>query len=115
MRPGEFRDIVDIEQPSETDSDPVPAYSGTDKLSAVPCHITMTGASETWKGRGIEPSANYVVEAQYYAGVTPRMRLRVKHGIYQGRILNVLAVMPIDMDKGRARKLQLDCREAVSP
>lgn len=114
MRPGDMRDIIDLEQPSEADGEPVPAFSGADKLSGVPCHITMTGASETFKGRGIEPTANFVVESQYYADVTPRMRARVKHGIYQGRILNIVAVLPIDLDKGRARKLQLDCREAVS-
>ena len=114
MRPGEYRDIVDIEQPSEADGDPIPAFSGQDKLPGVPCNIVMTGGSETFKGRGIEPTANHVVEMHYYPEITPRMRLVVKGGIFAGRTLNVAAVIPIDMDRGRARKLQLDCREAVT-
>lgn len=114
MRPGELRDRVDVEQPSEADGEPVPVFSGTDKLSDVPADVVMTGGSETFRGRGIEPTANHVVVTRYYAGVTPRMRLRIKHGTFAGRILNVVAVTPIDQDNGRSRYLQLDCREAVS-
>ena len=114
MRAGELRDLVDIEQPSEADGDPVPAFSGSDRLSLVPCNIVMTGGSETFRGRGIEPTANHVVEMRYYAGITPRMRLRVKHGMFAGRVLNVTAVVPVDEDRGRLRLLQLDCREEVA-
>lgn len=113
MRAGELRDLVDIEQPSEADGDPVPAFSGADRISNVPCNVVMTGGSESFRGRGIEPTATFVVELPYYAGLTPRMRLRVKQGIFAGRILNITAVVPVDQDKGRLRKLELDCRETV--
>lgn len=114
MRPGQMRDIVDIEQPSEADADLVPAYSGADRLSNVPCNVVFTNGSETFRGRGISPVADYVVEMQHYSGITPRMRLRVKHGIHAGRLLNIVAVANVDQESGRAPKLQLDCREEVA-
>lgn len=113
-RPGDFRDLCDIEQPSEADGDPVPAFDGADKLPDVPCDVVFTGGSETFRGRGIEPQSTYVVEMHHYTGITPRMRLRVTHGIHARRILNIRAVANIDQNAGRAPRLQLDCAEEVS-
>lgn len=113
MRPGMFRDLADIERTSEAAGDPVPNYSGTDLYRDVPCDITMVQGSETFRGRGIEALATHVVELQYLPDITPLMRLRVRHGIHAGRILNIRAVRNVDMDRGRVRKLALDCAEVI--
>ena len=113
MRPGKFRDMVDIERSSEASGDPVPDYSGVDLYKDVPCDITMVVGAETFRGRGIEATATHVVELQYLPNITPSMRLRVRHGINAGRILNIRAVRNVDQDNGRVQKLALDCAEDV--
>lgn len=111
MRPGMMRDMVDIEQPSEADGNPIPDFSGSDKYRAVPCDITLVSGSESFRGRGIEPGVSHIVELQHLPDVTPAMRLRVTGGIHKGRILNIAVVRNVDVDRGRVPKLTLDCRE----
>ena len=113
MRPGLFRERIDIERTSEAAGDPLPDFTGRELYQDVPCDITLVVGSETFRGRGIEALASHVVELQYLPDISPTMRLRVRHGTFAGSILNVRAVRPLDMDRGRVRKLVLDCSEVV--
>ena len=113
MRPGLFRDRVDIERTQEPEGDPLPDYGGRDLYQDVPCDITLVTGSETFRGRGIEALASHVVEMQYLPDLLPTRRRTVRHGTFAGAVLNIRAVRPMDMDRGRVRKLALDCAEVI--
>lgn len=111
MKPGDARDIVDIEQPQEAIGDPVPDFDGPAAYRDVPCRITNVAGSETFRGRGIEAMATHVVEMHYLPGLTETMRLNVKQGTYRGKTMNIRAVRTLQQDRGRCMATQLDCVE----
>jgi head-tail adaptor len=113
MRPGEFRDIIDIERDSSAAGAALPDYTGSPLLSDVPCKITSLSGSETWRGRQLEAHRSHVIELQYVAGVRATMRAKVRSGLFDGCILNIADVRPLEIVSGKARKLELYCTEVA--
>lgn len=111
MRPGEFRDVIDIEQDRSAAGAPVPDYSGTPKYRDVPCKITAISGSETWRGRQLEAHRSHVIECQYLPEVTATMRARVKSGVFSGCYLNFENVRPLEQQGGKSRKMEMLCTE----
>lgn len=114
MRPGEFRDLIEIQQDSSAAGSAQPDYSGAPKYRSVPCKITPIAGSETWRGRQLEAHRSHVIECQYLDGVGPTMRAKVLSGLFRGLYLNFSDVRPLEMQGGRARKLEMLCTEVVS-
>lgn len=114
VRPGRFRDVVDIQQDGSAEGSPTPSYSGAPLYESVPCKIKPISGDESYRGRQLEAHLSAVVEMQYLEGVLPTMRLYVRAGIMAGRTLNIVHVRPLDLDRGRAPKLELYCRELVA-
>lgn len=111
MTAGKFRDRCDIQSDGSTDSNPVPDYTTYAPLyESVPCDITTVSGSETFRGRQLEAGMSHVVEMQYLPEINSTMRVSVTGGLLSGRTLHIASVVPVDFD-GRARKLQLMCRE----
>ncbi len=111
--PSSFRDLIDIQQDSSDDGESLAEFDGTPLYRNVPCDITTVSGSETFRGRQIEAGLSHVVELQYMENILPTMRANVIGGTLSGRVLNITHVVPLDFN-GRARKLQLFCREQVS-
>lgn len=112
--PGRFRDMVNVQQDSSAAGNPVEDFSGTALYESVPCDIRVISGDETYRGRQLEAHISAVVEMQYLENITPKMRLSVTGGIMNGRTLNIVEVRPVDLDRGRAPKLELYCRELTS-
>lgn len=107
-----YRDMVTIQQDSSLGGAPVPDYSGSALMAAVPCSVTARGGNEAYRGRMLEAHVTHIVECQYIEGVTPTMRLYVTGGIHSGKYLNVEYANVFE-GGGRARKLELHCVENV--
>lgn len=105
-----YRDTATIEQDSSAGGTAVPDYSGAALLSGWPCSIKTISGDSSYRGRMLEAQVSYVVEGQYYSGITPTMRLNVTGGIHTGKILNIGAIRPVE-GNGRARKIELYCEE----
>ena len=110
MRNVAYRDTVTIQQDSSAGGTAEPDYSGAALIDGVPCKITTIGGDTTYRGRMLEARTSHVVEMQYYAGITPTMRLYVTGGIHVGSYLNITSVRVVDRS-GKARKLELYCDE----
>lgn len=111
MTAGRYRDLVDIKSDASADGDPTPSYTST-LYSSVPCQIEATSGNETFRGRQLEAHVDFVVSMNFMESVLPDMRLDVTGGIYNGRLLNVVNVLP-QVFRGRATTMDLYCREKV--
>lgn len=114
MKPGQLRDMVDIQQDASADGDPSPDYTGTALYEDVPCNIQIVGGDETYRGRQLEAKTAAVVELHYMTGVLPNMRLYVTGGFLSGRTFNITNVRPKDLGPGKPKMLELYCREVQS-
>jgi hypothetical protein len=105
-----YRDTATIQQDSSAPGTAVPDYSGTALLSGWPCKVVTISGDSSYRGRMLEAQVNYVVEAQYFAGITPTMRLLMTGGIHVGKLLNIGSIRVIE-GNGKARKIELYCEE----
>lgn len=104
MRAGKLRQLIDIEQYSETQDgtgDPVKGW--TTFVSAVPASIEPMSGRETFTSQQVLSSTTHAVRTRYFAGVTSKMR--VKFGVRYFRINDVRNV------DERGRELDLQCVE----
>jgi head-tail adaptor len=69
------------------------------------CELVQVQGGETFRGRVVHASANYVASGCYVAGVTPKMRMTIAAG---ARIFDVLAADDVE---GRSRELRLALKE----
>jgi hypothetical protein len=105
---GAYRDTATIQQDSSLGGTATPDYSGAALLTGWPCKVTTVSGDSSYRGRMLEAQVNYVVEGQYYAGITPTMRLSMTGGIHSGKVFNIATIRTIE-GNGKARKLELYC------
>lgn len=108
------RDTVTIQQDSSAAGDPVPNYSGTALATGIPCMITNVRGQETYRGRQLEALVDFVVEMRHRSDITHTMRLSVTGGLWNGSTLNVEAVQPVQLTRGRPPMLLLMCTHIPS-
>jgi len=112
---GQYRERVRIEQDNSAAGDPDPDYTGTPLAADVPCKIISVSGEETFRGRQLDPSVNYVVEMWQMDGVTPDMRVAVTSGgVYVGNTLDIRWVKQIPYSNGKPAQTWLYCTELVS-
>ncbi len=107
-KPGELRHVVNIETPSQKQSESG-AFSNqpwTIVAQGLRARIAPTGGSERSGAGAMIAQATHTVNLRYYPGIVPKMRVH-----FQGRFFDILNVNNIDE---RNRELQLICREGRS-
>ncbi len=105
-----LRDRCDIQQDSSTTTDVNENFAGAAYAANIHCEIKTVGGDETYRGRQLQAGISHVVEMRYRAGVTAKMRLLIRTGIYKDRILNIKVPRPIQKP-GTPPMLELYCEE----
>lgn len=78
--------------------------------SRVPLQIMTTAGDETYRGRQLEGHVTHVLDAPYFVGLTPKMQILVRSGLYKDRTLNVEHVRPYHKP-GQVPRQEIYCRE----
>lgn len=105
MKAGKLRQRVEIQARTTTQDSfgaPVPSWA---TVATVWANVLDQGSRELWQAQQVRPDLTTLVTIRYYAGLTPRHRIK-----YGSRILNIDSVANPD---GQKREHSLMCKEEV--
>lgn len=106
-------DRVSIQSDTGSAGDEQPTF--TTGKSGVPCSIESVRGQESWRGRQLEGTADYVVEFRTRrTDVTPQVRFSVTGGIFDGKTLNVSYVQDIQPSVRRKSYTLAFCTELTT-
>jgi len=110
LRSGILRDRCHVQQDTSNDDTPTADFSGTPFLANWPCKIVPISGDESYRGRQLESTVDYVVSGRFRDGVTPKMRVYVTAGTHKGKTFNIDNARE-SLDKQNAPILELYCTE----
>lgn len=113
MRSGTLKDRANIQQDSSNDDTPTQDFTGTPLVANWPCQIVPVGGDETYRGRQLESTVDYVVTGRAVPRVVADQRLSVTAGTYKGKTLNI-DVAHYKWDKQNTPILELYCTEKTT-
>ena len=113
MRSGTLRDRANIQQDSSNDDTPTATWTGTPLVANWPCQIIPTGGDESYRGRQLESTVDYVVTGRAVDSVYEDNRLYITAGLHKGKTLNIDAVH-YKWDKQNTPILELYCTEKTT-
>ena len=113
MRSGTLRDRANIQQDSSNADNPAQDYTGSPLVANWPCQIIPVGGDESYRGRQLESTVDYVVTGRAVDGVYADNRLYVTTGLHKGKTLNI-DVVHYKWDKQNTPILELYCTEKTT-
>ena len=113
MRSGTLRDRANIQQDSSNADTPTQDYTGSPLVANWPCQIIPTGGDESYRGRQLESTVDYVVTGRAVDDVLADNRLYITAGMHKGKTLNI-DVVHYKLDKQNTPILELYCTEKTT-
>jgi hypothetical protein len=113
MRSGTLRDRANIQQDSSNADNPSQTFTGSPLVANWPCQIIPTGGDESYRGRQLESTVDYVVTGRAVDGVLSDNRLYVTAGLHKGKTLNIDTVH-YKWDRQNTPILELYCTEKTT-
>jgi hypothetical protein len=113
MRSGTLRDRGNILQDSSNADTPTQDFTGSPLVANWPCQITAVGGDETYRGRQLESTVDYVVAGRAVNGVLADNQFYATAGIHKGKTLNIDTVH-YKLDKQNTPILELYCTEKTT-
>jgi len=113
MRSGTLKDRANIQKDSSNDDNPAQDFTGSPHVANWPCQIIAIGGDESYRGRQLESTVDYVVTGRSVPGVVADQRLLVTAGLHKGKTLNI-DVVHYKWDKQNTPILELYCTEKTT-
>lgn len=108
------RNRVTIKQDSSAAGDEAPVYTGPAFETSIPARIECISGQETYRGRQLEATVDYVVETRYTSGAKPSMQLCPTTGMFAGLTLQVAFVQQVDFFRGRIPRTLWFCKTVAA-
>ena len=109
---GRLRDRVTIQGDSAPDGAYAPDFTGNPLSKKMAAQVVSVKGAETYKGRQLEASTDYVITVRYFAAATAQSRVLVVGGRAKDKTLEVVAVVHVDRGNKPART-ELHCCEVL--
>lgn len=108
-----MKDAVTIQTDTSNAGDEDPSY--TAQKTAIPCRITSITGQETWRGRQLEATVDYVVEfGTLRTDVDAQARLVVTGGVHNGVTMNVAYRQRVQQTMEQRAHIDAFCRELAN-
>ena len=107
------RNRISILQDSSEEGDEAPLFTGTALATDLPCDIDSVSGQESYRGRQLEAGVNYVIRLRYKSGITPKMRVTVTAGIFDGLAMDIRYVQHSSYERGKLPETWLMCGDVA--